>query len=62
MRLWIKHILNIVLLTFILTSQSSFLHTLRNILSFSLQNLFLSIIFDFDDCVLFVYVYHFSNL
>jgi hypothetical protein len=46
MRHWIGHILNVVLLTFILTLQSSSLHLIKNILSFSLQNLFLSIASD----------------
>src|SRR6267142_243698 len=56
MMLWIGHILNIVLLTFILTSQHSFLHMLRNILSPSLQNLSLTILS--GDCVLFPLVSH----
>src|SRR6267142_547993 len=59
MRLWIGHILNIVLLIFIWTSQSSFLHSIRNILPSSSQNLSLSIIS--DDCVLISLVYHFAN-
>jgi len=53
------HILDIVLLTFILTSQSSFLDSIRNILAFSLQNLSLSTIS--DNHVLFVLVYHFAD-
>ena len=53
-RLWMGHIFDIVLLTFILTSQSSFLDSLRNILSSSLQNLSLSIIS--DNCVLFAFI------
>ena|SRR6266850_3057619 len=59
MRLWIGHILDIVLLTFILTSQHSFLHMLRNILSPSLQNLSLSILS--DDGVLFPLLSHVAN-
>ena len=58
-RLWMGHILDIVLLTFILTSQSSFLDSIRNILSSSLQNLSLSTIS--DNCVLFALVYHFAD-
>src|SRR6266850_6742173 len=59
MRPWMEHILNIVFLTFILTSQSSFLDSIRNILSSSLQNLSLSTIS--DNCVLFALVYHFAD-
>jgi hypothetical protein len=54
-----RHILNVVLLTFILTSKSSSVHLLKNILSTSLQNLSLSIIS--DDCVLYAIICHFVN-
>jgi len=57
MRHWIKHILNVVLWTFILTSKHSSVHLLKNILLSSLQNLSLSIIS--DDCVLYALIYHF---
>ena len=46
MRLWIWHILDIVLLVFIMNLWISFLHPLRNILFPNLQNLSLSIVFD----------------
>jgi hypothetical protein len=52
-RHWIKHILDFVLLTFILTSKSSSVHLLRNILSSSLQNLSLSIVLADCDMLLF---------
>ena len=55
-RLWFRHILNIVHLTFILTLQGSSVHLLRNILFTSLWNLFLNI--TSDDCILFTLVYH----
>ena len=59
MRLCIRHILNIVLLTFIMMSQSSSVHLLKNILFLSLWNLSLTTIS--DDHVLFAFVYHFIN-
>ena len=60
-RLCVAHILDIVLLAFILTLRSSSLPTLGSILSPSLQNLSSSIIS--DACVLFApaVVHHFAN-
>src|SRR5580693_3565349 len=46
MRLWIRHILAIVLPVFIMDLRNSFLHPLRNILFPNLQNLSISIVFD----------------
>jgi hypothetical protein len=45
-----RHILDIMLPVFIMKSERSFLHPLVIILFFSLQNLFLDIVF--HDCVL----------
>ena len=61
MRLWITHILDIVLLIFILTLQCSFLHTRGNILSPSLQNLSSGIISDAYVLFILVVVHHFAN-
>src|SRR6267142_855250 len=57
MRHWMRHILDVVLLTSILASKSSSVHLLKNILSSSLQNLSLSIVS--DDCVLYALIYHY---
>jgi len=58
-RLWIRHILDTVLLTLTLTSKSSSVHLLKDILLLSLQNLSLSIVS--DDCVLIALIYDFVD-
>lgn len=56
-RLWIGHVLNTSLLTFILQSESSFLFLSCNILLFNLQSLLLNIV---SNNHIFLYVpYHF---
>src|SRR6266850_8436563 len=60
MRLWIGHILDIVLLVFIVKSRSSFLPCLRNTLLFSLPNFSLSVAF--KGHVFLAPVYHFMFL
>jgi len=57
MRLWIRHILDIVLLVFIMKSQGSFLPCLQNTLFSSLPNFFFSIAF--KACILLAPVCHF---
>jgi len=59
MGLWIRHILDTVLLTLTLTSKSSSVHLLKDILLLSLQNLSLSIVS--DDCVLIALIYDFVD-
>jgi len=62
MRPWVGHILDIVLLVFIVKSRSSFLPCLRNTLFSSLPNLSLSIAFTSKTRVFLAPVYHFMLL